>query len=609
MEKAAENPQVVFQPISCMHCNHAPCETVCPVAATSHGRQGQNQMAYNRCVGTRYCANNCPYKVRRFNWFTYADNDEFDYNMNNPLGKMALNPDVNVRSRGVMEKCSLCIQMTQKVILDAKRDGRKVKDGEFQTACSQACSDGAMVFGDVNDKESEISVHALEASPVRMPSHMDLHCIPFSRFVDAVDAWKGGHDAGALERRQSESIEMIGGRQPSTETETLQRRLDQQKKTLEGFAEKVHKQQELGHAIQNNWTHVQDLLKQVNDAVSSQGWDVTKKQFKEIPWVESGNAAEGSIVAVLPDENGVLSETKVTLFLELTVHQNAQIYFESANKHKDKSKGGKAAMVETEELLTRAHKKETKRKASGQVARVKRTKRLWFENHRWTIIDGMHLMVGGRDAKGNDSIVKKHLKADDRYVHADLHGAPSCAMKLQQGFIIDPNPPQNLPSGVPSFLLSDNIEVPNFSDEACEQAATMALCWSRGWSGGGGAGTAFWVKPGQVSKQAETGEYVARGAFVVRGQRNWYKDLQLKMGLGLICINGIPLLLAGTTGQVSSLCDRWIELIPGRIKREQIASRLRKSTGLMIDDIVPIIPGLSELGLDHGLLEYLNEEE
>jgi len=157
LEQAAENPQVVFQPISCMHCNHAPCETVCPVAATSHGRQGQNQMAYNRCVGTRYCANNCPYKVRRFNWFSYADNDEFDYNLNNPLGKMVLNPDVTVRSRGVMEKCTLCIQKTQKVILDAKRDGRKVTDKDWQTACSNACSEGAMVFGDVNDKESEIS--------------------------------------------------------------------------------------------------------------------------------------------------------------------------------------------------------------------------------------------------------------------------------------------------------------------------------------------------------------------------------------------------------------------------------------------------------------------
>ena len=157
MEQAAENPQVTFQPVMCQHCNHAPCETVCPVAASSHGRQGQNHMAYNRCVGTRYCANNCPYKVRRFNWFLYNKNDEFDYHMNNDLGRMVLNPDVVVRSRGVMEKCSMCIQMTQKTILDAKLEGRQIKDGEFQTACSAACTSGAMTFGDINDKESEVA--------------------------------------------------------------------------------------------------------------------------------------------------------------------------------------------------------------------------------------------------------------------------------------------------------------------------------------------------------------------------------------------------------------------------------------------------------------------
>jgi len=157
LEDPADNPQVAFQPVMCQHCNHAPCETVCPVAATAHGRQGQNHMAYNRCVGTRYCANNCPYKVRRFNWFLYAGNDEFDYHFNDDLGRMVVNPDVTVRSRGVMEKCSMCIQMTQKTILDAKRDGRQIKDGEFQTACSSACSNGAMTFGDVNDKYSEIS--------------------------------------------------------------------------------------------------------------------------------------------------------------------------------------------------------------------------------------------------------------------------------------------------------------------------------------------------------------------------------------------------------------------------------------------------------------------
>lgn len=156
MEVPSENPDVAFQPVMCQHCNHAPCETVCPVAATSHSAEGQNHMAYNRCVGTRYCANNCPYKVRRFNWFNYAENDAFDYNMNDDLGKMVLNPDVTVRVRGVMEKCSMCIQMIQKTKLDAKREGRKVRDMDAQTACSIACSTNALVFGDVNDENSEV---------------------------------------------------------------------------------------------------------------------------------------------------------------------------------------------------------------------------------------------------------------------------------------------------------------------------------------------------------------------------------------------------------------------------------------------------------------------
>jgi len=172
MEKASDNPQVSFQPVMCQHCNHAPCETVCPVAATSHGRQGQNHMAYNRCVGTRYCANNCPYKVRRFNWFLYNKNSEFDYHMNDDLGRMVLNPDVNVRSRGVMEKCSMCIQMTQATILKAKREGREVVDGEFQTACSSACSTGAMIFGDVNDKESQVAKLAADERSYHLLEHV-----------------------------------------------------------------------------------------------------------------------------------------------------------------------------------------------------------------------------------------------------------------------------------------------------------------------------------------------------------------------------------------------------------------------------------------------------
>jgi MoCo/4Fe-4S cofactor protein with predicted Tat translocation signal len=152
-----EAPATVYQPMMCQHCDHAPCETVCPVLATVHSSDGLNQQVYNRCVGTRYCANNCPYKVRRFNWFNYAGNEKFDYAMNSDLGRMVLNPDVVVRSRGVMEKCSLCIQRIQEGKLKGRHSPEGLRDGDIKTACQQACPADAIVFGDLNDRESTVT--------------------------------------------------------------------------------------------------------------------------------------------------------------------------------------------------------------------------------------------------------------------------------------------------------------------------------------------------------------------------------------------------------------------------------------------------------------------
>jgi len=152
-----ENVSVIHQPMMCQHCAQAPCETVCPVLATSHSSEGLNQMTYNRCIGTKYCGNNCPYKVRRFNWFRYNDNDKFDFHFNNPLGKMVINPDVTVRTRGVMEKCSFCVQRIQEAKLKVKREGGNMKNVQVETACQRACPSNAIVFGDLHNPDSDIS--------------------------------------------------------------------------------------------------------------------------------------------------------------------------------------------------------------------------------------------------------------------------------------------------------------------------------------------------------------------------------------------------------------------------------------------------------------------
>ena len=155
-------PGVVFQPVMCQHCDNAPCENVCPVAATNHSSEGLNQMIYNRCIGTRYCGNNCPYKVRRFNWFDYTNADSIPNNLHDPAGmtvdlsRMVLNPDVTIRAKGVIEKCSMCVQRIQEGKLNAKLEGRKVKDGEIKMACQQTCPSGAILFGDLNDKGSDL---------------------------------------------------------------------------------------------------------------------------------------------------------------------------------------------------------------------------------------------------------------------------------------------------------------------------------------------------------------------------------------------------------------------------------------------------------------------
>jgi molybdopterin-containing oxidoreductase family iron-sulfur binding subunit len=148
-ERDRENPRVSYQPVMCSQCDNASCESVCPVLATVHSSEGLNMQVYNRCVGTRYCENNCPTKVRRFNWFNYPHDDA--------VANLALNPDVTVRTRGVMEKCTFCVQRIEEVKIKARNEGRAIADGEIQPACAQSCPANAIIFGDLIDLKSRVA--------------------------------------------------------------------------------------------------------------------------------------------------------------------------------------------------------------------------------------------------------------------------------------------------------------------------------------------------------------------------------------------------------------------------------------------------------------------
>jgi molybdopterin-containing oxidoreductase family iron-sulfur binding subunit len=228
----ADSIQTLFQPMLCQHCDNAPCENVCPVAATNHSSEGLNQMTYNRCIGTRYCANNCPYKVRRFNWADYTGADSFPDNqkntgglgdighldesvlmMNDELTRMVLNPDVTVRSRGVIEKCSFCVQRLQEGKLKAKKENRTLTDNDAKTACQQACAADAIVFGNANNTESQISKTRQDNKNRMFFTLEQLHVLPNVNYLAKIrntdvvlgvkDEEEEGHEEHKAEKKEA----------------------------------------------------------------------------------------------------------------------------------------------------------------------------------------------------------------------------------------------------------------------------------------------------------------------------------------------------------------------------------------------------------------------
>ena len=444
-----------------------------------------------------------------------------------------------------------------------------------------------------------------EFSPIDLPFMDSSLRADISNLSGAYDAIFGAHDAIAYIRREEEKLVAVG-EDDEEQKAKLDRRAAQQRSAIERFESQAALAQELAKSIQDNWTHIDDLLGQVNSIISSEGWQSLDSKIPDVVWIDRVDAAKRTILARLPDEESEPGSS-VTLSVENTVHQNAQTYFKQARTLKEKAKGAKAALERTEAQAAKDAAKREKEAASGRVRIGKRSKRFWFEKHRWGVLSDGRMVVGGRDAKGNDTVVRKYLRSTDLYVHADLHGAPSCSLRLHDGLEVDPHPIGFRPEGVASLRISQDFagaleDAQNLPSDIIQEAAQLAICWSRAWGSGRATATAFHARPTQVSKQTESGESLGRGAFVVRGKRTWYRDVEMEIAIGFAIINNIPIPISGTAAGVSNLCQRWAIIRPGREKKETIANRIAKATGLAQDDVLATLPsGICEI-VDHGLL-------
>ena len=444
-----------------------------------------------------------------------------------------------------------------------------------------------------------------EFSPINLPFMDSSLRAKIANLSEAYDVIFGAHDAIAYIRREEEKL-AAAGEDDEEQKAKLDRRAAQQRSAIERFESQAILTQELAKSIQENWTHVDDLLGQVNSLIANEGWQTLDSKIADVVWIDRIDPAKRTILARLPDEDNEPGAS-VTLSVENSVHQNAQIYFEQARTLKDKSKGARVALERTENQAAKEAAKREKEAAAGRVRIGNRSKRFWFEKHRWGILSDGRMVVGGRDAKGNDTVVRKYLRSTDLYVHADLHGAPSCSLRLHDGLETDPQPIGFRPEGVASLKISQEFagsieDAQNLPSEIIEEAAQLAICWSRAWGSGSAAATAFHARPTQVSKQTESGESLGRGAFVVRGQRTWYRDVEMEIAIGFAIVNNIPIPVSGTAEGVSKLCQRWAIIRPGRDKKETIANRIAKATGLAQDDVLATLPsGTCEI-IDYGLL-------
>jgi len=334
----------------------------------------------------------------------------------------------------------------------------------------------------------------------------------------------------------------------------LERQIERQKEAVDDLEADAKRFKEIGDSIYADYQTFEGLLTKVVALTAGGNWQAAKNDVLKIDGVEGFEPSTG----ILTVKKGDLD---LTLDIRLNLNENATLYYDKAKKANQKRKGALEAITEAEgELGNRV--RSGKAEAERKLARKQPTKRFWFEKFRWFISSEGHIVLGGRDARSNDQVVKKHLKDADVYAHADVHGAPSIVVK----------------------------DGGAAGEATLTEARLYALCFSKAWKGKVGSGSAYWVKPDQVSKTPEPGEFLPRGAFVIRGKRNYSKKLDLRLAVGEITYEGERKVMCGPDTAVMAHASEYFIIVPGEEKRQAFAKRLSEFYNVPIEEMDAVLP-------------------
>jgi predicted ribosome quality control (RQC) complex YloA/Tae2 family protein len=333
----------------------------------------------------------------------------------------------------------------------------------------------------------------------------------------------------------------------------LEKQLASQSEAVQNLEKQAEECQRIGDTLYADYSRLDALLNSVSKILSSGNWQAVRKDIEAMEGVSGFEPASGLLKVIVADG------LEARLDVRMNLNENAAMFYDQSKKAKHKAQGAMAAVLDTKKLLGQVIKAEVRAvDASGKVP----TKKFWFDKFRWFRSSEGFMVVGGRDTRTNDQLVKKHLKDGDIYVHADANGAPSVVIK----------------------------EGANAGEATLEEACIFAVSFSRAWKSKLASGNAYWVKPDQVSKTPQPGEFVPKGAFIIRGRRNYSKKLEIRLAIAKIELQGHAKIMCGPVASVSALTEEYYVIEPGDEKRSDFARTLSDRYQVPIEEIDRALP-------------------